>query len=92
MLALKFASGFRKLTFLSARYFHASSTKCLRVCVCCQQHKNVAHDTNNQEYDKVFQRSIENPEDFWAEQAEDLVWDKKWDKVLDNSNPPFTKW
>ncbi|WP_433828065.1 acetate--CoA ligase [Actinoplanes sp. CA-015351] len=29
---------------------------------------------------------------FWATQAERLVWAKKWDQVLDWSNPPFAKW
>lgn len=31
-------------------------------------------------------------EGFWAEQAERLSWDTKWDQVLDWSNPPFAKW
>jgi acetyl-CoA synthetase len=29
---------------------------------------------------------------FWAKQAERLSWSKKWDEVLDWSNPPFAKW
>src|SRR5215212_4046779 len=29
---------------------------------------------------------------FWAKQAERLTWEKKWDEVLDWSNPPFAKW
>jgi acetyl-CoA synthetase len=29
---------------------------------------------------------------FWAEQAERLDWDKKWDRVLDWDDPPFAKW
>jgi acetyl-CoA synthetase len=29
---------------------------------------------------------------FWATQAERLSWAKKWDQVLDWSNPPFAKW
>src|SRR5439155_16443649 len=29
---------------------------------------------------------------WWAKQAEDLHWFEKWDKVLDDSNPPFYKW
>ena len=29
---------------------------------------------------------------FWAEQAERLDWDQKWDRVLDWDNPPFAKW
>ncbi|XP_076471572.1 acyl-CoA synthetase short-chain family member 3, mitochondrial-like isoform X2 [Babylonia areolata] len=43
-------------------------------------------------YDDVFRQSVERPEDFWAEAAEQIVWTKKWDKVLDDSNPPFSKW
>ncbi|GAB3058590.1 acetate--CoA ligase [Micromonospora schwarzwaldensis] len=29
---------------------------------------------------------------FWARQAERLTWGKRWDQVLDWSNPPFAKW
>lgn len=29
---------------------------------------------------------------FWAREAEQLEWFKKWDKVLDDSNKPFFKW
>jgi acetyl-CoA synthetase len=29
---------------------------------------------------------------YWATQAERLTWSKKWDQVLDWSNPPFAKW
>ncbi|XVU25748.1 acetate--CoA ligase [Actinoplanes sp. CA-054009] len=29
---------------------------------------------------------------FWATQADRLTWAKKWDQVLDWSNPPFAKW
>ena len=43
-------------------------------------------------FDDVHKRSLEDPEGFWGEAAEALHWDKKWDRVLDNSNPPFTKW
>lgn len=43
-------------------------------------------------YEEVYKRSIESPEEFWAEKAEDIVWFKQFDKVLDNSNPPFSKW
>ncbi len=43
-------------------------------------------------YSEVYRRSIEDPEGFWAEIAEDLHWYRKWDKVLDDSNPPFYRW
>jgi acetyl-CoA synthetase len=29
---------------------------------------------------------------FWAEQADRLTWDTRWDEVLDWSDPPFAKW
>ena len=34
------------------------------------------------EYKEIYQRSIDDPEGFWAEMAEQLDWFKKWDKVL----------
>ena len=34
----------------------------------------------------------EDYETFWAAQAENLHWRKKWTQVLDWSNPPFAKW
>jgi propionyl-CoA synthetase len=43
-------------------------------------------------YDDLYNRSITDPEGFWAEAAEELVWDKKWDRVLDDSNVPFYRW
>ncbi|MBS7632599.1 acetate--CoA ligase [Candidatus Bathyarchaeota archaeon] len=39
-----------------------------------------------------WERSIRNPHEFWAEKAKALRWMKTWDKVLDDSNPPFYKW
>jgi propionyl-CoA synthetase len=43
-------------------------------------------------YDEIFAKSINDPEAFWGEAAEDLHWYKKWDKVLDDSNKPFYRW
>ena len=37
-------------------------------------------------------RSLEDPEGFWAEQAEGIDWIRRWDEVLDSSNPPFYRW
>ncbi len=39
----------------------------------------------------IYQRSMEEPEKFWAEQASQLDWFKTWDKVLE-WEPPFAKW
>ena len=43
-------------------------------------------------YDEVYRRSIQDPMGFWAEAAEAIHWDKRWDRVLDDSNPPFYRW
>jgi acetyl-CoA synthetase len=40
----------------------------------------------------AYARAEQDREGFWAEQAERLHWDKKWEQVLDWSNPPFAKW
>ena len=42
--------------------------------------------------EEAYERAAADPEAFWAEQAERLDWDKKWDRVLDWDNPPFAKW
>ncbi|MBA3027274.1 MAG: acetate--CoA ligase [Desulfobacteraceae bacterium] len=36
-----------------------------------------------EEYKAMYDRSVQNPEDFWAEQADHFYWEKKWDKVRD---------
>src|SRR3989338_2000157 len=41
--------------------------------------------------EKVYEEARQNPEAFWARFAEELVWIKKWDCVLD-WNPPDAKW
>lgn len=43
-------------------------------------------------FDPIYRRSLEQMEGFWAEAAADIHWDKPWDKVLDESNPPFYRW
>ena len=43
-------------------------------------------------YDAVYTRWLNDPENFWAEAAEAVHWDKKWDRVLDDSRPPFYRW
>ena len=43
-------------------------------------------------YDDVYERSINDPEAFWAEAAEAVHWYKTWDKVLDDTNKPFYRW
>ena len=42
--------------------------------------------------DEIFAQAAADPEAFWASVAEELHWFKKWDQVLDESDPPFFKW
>ncbi len=43
-------------------------------------------------YETAYQRSIEDPDGFWGEAANEIVWKKPFDKVLDDSNKPFYRW
>jgi len=50
-----------------------------------------AHISSLDEYEKLHQRSIENPEAFWGEVAADFHFFEKWDRVLE-WKLPFSKW
>jgi acetyl-CoA synthetase len=39
-----------------------------------------------------WEKSLKNPQEFWAEKAKAIDWYKPAEKVLDDSNPPFYKW
>ena len=43
-------------------------------------------------YAETHRRSIERPEEFWAEAAAAIDWERRWDRVLDRSRPPFYRW
>src|SRR5256885_14278898 len=43
-------------------------------------------------YQEIHRRSLAEPEAFWAEAAEAIEWEKRWDRVLDDSRPPFYRW
>lgn len=45
------------------------------------------------EYKSAYQRSVDDPEGFWAEQAATFNWHKKWNKVLEwDFKGPDVKW
>jgi propionyl-CoA synthetase len=44
------------------------------------------------DYEAFYRRSIEDPEDFWAQQARAIDWNRGWDEVLDYGSPPFARW
>ncbi len=49
--------------------------------------------TSLEAYQDAYQKSVENPESFWAAIAEDFTWHKKWDTVLNwNFNEPKVEW
>jgi propionyl-CoA synthetase len=43
-------------------------------------------------YAETYARSLQDPAGFWAAAAEDLYWDRRWDRVFDESRPPFYRW
>jgi propionyl-CoA synthetase len=43
-------------------------------------------------YREVYDRALHDADSFWAQAAEDISWTKRWDRVLDTSRPPFTRW
>ncbi len=42
-------------------------------------------------YQDLYERSLADPEGFWAEQARQLEWFRPWDRVLE-WEPPFARW
>ncbi len=43
-------------------------------------------------YDEAYTRSLRDPEGFWAGVAEDVYWERRWDRVLDDARPPYYRW
>ena len=44
------------------------------------------------DWDALAEKAEKDLEGFWAAEASELDWYKKWDKVLDDSKAPFYKW
>ena len=43
-------------------------------------------------YDETYRRAQQDPDGFWAAAAEDIHWERRWDRVLDASRPPYYRW
>ena len=43
-------------------------------------------------YEQAYAHSLTNPTEYWAWEAEDVHWYKRWHTVLDDSRPPFYRW
>src|SRR5260221_5602679 len=50
-----------------------------------------AHVKSLAEYESLWKRAKDDPEGFWAEQANTLSWFRKWDRVLE-WNEPLASW
>jgi propionyl-CoA synthetase len=43
-------------------------------------------------YAEIYRRALERSDEFWVEAAEAIDWERRWDRVLDASRPPFYRW
>jgi len=50
-----------------------------------------AHVKSMAQYKRMYNASLRDPDKFWAQQAGELDWFKKWNKVC-TWKPPFAKW
>ena len=59
-----------------------------------KEYRKIAYINSEEQYDKLYKQSLEDPEGFWAEQARRyLSWDKEWDFVLKSDfNTAEIKW
>ena len=56
------------------------------------RYPGITNDFTNPVYDEIYNHSINNKEEFWAEKAKDLVWTKPATKVLDTSDEFMHRW
>ncbi len=43
-------------------------------------------------YAAELEASLTRPEDYWAAVAENTIWMRRWERVVDNPDSPFAKW
>ncbi|MBT6512503.1 MAG: AMP-binding protein, partial [Rhodospirillaceae bacterium] len=46
----------------------------------------------SQQFEEAYRCSLADPSEYWAELAEGIGWTKRWDRVLNDDNPPFYRW
>ncbi|MEO6964581.1 MAG: acetate--CoA ligase [Acidobacteriaceae bacterium] len=63
----------------------------LRVIPPPEEFASKAHIRSLADYESLYRRSIEDPEEFWAAAANELHWFEPWTKVLE-WNEPWAKW
>ena len=52
---------------------------------------HILEEAHIKDYESIYKKSIENPDAFWAEVAQDITWFKPFSKVLE-WNFPYAKW
>lgn len=43
-------------------------------------------------HQQLHQQANQHPDEFWAQAAQSIAWQKTWDKVLDSDNAPMYQW
>ena len=46
----------------------------------------------SERYNRAYRQSIDDPATFWAEAAEAIDWERRWDRVLDDGAEPAARW
>ena len=46
----------------------------------------------SERYNRIHRHSIDDPESFWADAAEAIDWDRRWDRVIDEGAKPAARW
>ena len=46
----------------------------------------------SERYNRIYRHSIDDPETFWADAAEAIDWDRRWDRVIDDGARPAARW
>lgn len=73
-------------------YFVSGSSDFSGLSKVYEESGKVRISLEGKKFNKIRKYAEEQPEQFWAEQAKNLVWFKEWNKELDWSDPPFAKW
>ena len=50
------------------------------------------HGRGSGRFEQVYRRSLEQPEEFWAQAAAEIDWVQPWERVIDDSRAPLYRW
>jgi propionyl-CoA synthetase len=78
---------FKKAPFLLVFLFFFGD-----ICGILQKLRVLREYELSRKYNDIYQKSIQNREEFWKEISENIFWYKKPTKILNSDKPPFYKW